>query len=83
MLTPKWTLKEGKLERTFIFKNFKEALVFVNKVGDLAESAHHHPDIHIYDYKNVRIAVFTHSTQSITEKDHTLALDIERAFTEV
>ena len=42
-----WQEVDGALERTFTFRNFVEALAFVNRVGDLAESEGHHPDIAI------------------------------------
>lgn len=64
---------DGKLERTIQFSNFKNAIEFVNKVTELSEEHNHHPDIFIFDYKNVRITLFTHDQNSITEKDHELA----------
>lgn len=68
-----WTSRDGALERTFTFANFAEALAFVNAVGDAAESADHHPDILMHDYKLVTLRWRTHSADAITEKDHALA----------
>jgi 4a-hydroxytetrahydrobiopterin dehydratase len=69
-----WTEVEGSLERTFTFSNFAEALAFVNRVGDAAEGADHHPDILMHDYKLVTIRWRTHSADAITTKDHDLAV---------
>jgi len=57
---PRWKLNGNKIEREFVFKNFVEALKFVNKVGDLAESEGHHPDIHIH-WNKVNLELWTHS----------------------
>lgn len=74
-----WQKKEGKLQKEFVYNNFREALVFVNKVGELAEAADHHPDILVYNYKQVRIMLFTHSENKITKKDYELAEKIDKA----
>ena len=69
---PDWQLESGELVRTFLFKDFRAALAFVNKVGDLAEVAGHHPDIDIR-YNKVRLGLVTHDAGGITEKDFDLA----------
>lgn len=69
---PGWQIASGELVRTFEFKDFVAALAFVNRVGDAAESAGHHPDIDIR-YNRVRLALVTHSAGGITEKDFDLA----------
>jgi 4a-hydroxytetrahydrobiopterin dehydratase len=63
----------GKLEREFTFENFSDAVVFVNRVAELAEEKEHHPDIFIHDYKHVTITLFTHDKNEITEKDKKMA----------
>lgn len=72
-----WLQKNNKLTKEFEFKNFKSALQFINKVGELAESADHHPDICLHDYKFVKITLTTHSKSKVTQKDHKLAEKIE------
>jgi 4a-hydroxytetrahydrobiopterin dehydratase len=67
-----WNENEGALERTFAFENFREALDFVNKVGDLAEAENHHPDIAI-DYNHVTLRWWTHTAGGITDRDRELA----------
>jgi 4a-hydroxytetrahydrobiopterin dehydratase len=72
-----WTVSRGALRCEFVFEGFKEALQFVNRVGDLAEAADHHPDIDIR-YSRVRLALSTHDAGGITEKDFALAAAIDR-----
>jgi len=70
---PDWQIEAGELVRTFHFKDFRQALEFVNRVGEAAESAGHHPDIDIR-YNRVRLALITHSAGGLTGKDFALAL---------
>ena len=73
MATPEgWSEVQGELERTFEFRDFTEALAFVNRVGELAESENHHPDIAI-SYKRVTLRWWTHSAGGITDRDVELA----------
>ncbi|MFZ0746656.1 MAG: 4a-hydroxytetrahydrobiopterin dehydratase [Terracidiphilus sp.] len=69
---PAWQVEAGELTRTFAFKDFRAALAFVNQVGELAESAGHHPDIDIR-YNRVRLALVTHDAGGLTTKDFDLA----------
>ena len=72
-----WKTVNNKLVKEFVFANFVEAVTFVNKIVPLAESADHHPDIFIHSYKKVRVELFTHSAGKITEKDYSLAKEID------
>jgi len=67
-----WSESEGALERTFAFKDFREALDFVNTVGELAEAENHHPDIAIH-YNKVTLRWWTHTAGGITDRDRELA----------
>jgi 4a-hydroxytetrahydrobiopterin dehydratase len=69
---PGWGIETGELVKTFSFKDFREALAFVNRVGEAAESAGHHPDIDIR-YNRVRLSLVTHDAGGLTEKDFNLA----------
>jgi 4a-hydroxytetrahydrobiopterin dehydratase len=71
-----WSVENGELVRNITFANFKNALEFVNRVGELAEAADHHPDIDIR-YNRVRLALATHSAGGLTQKDFDLAKQIE------
>ena len=73
-----WQLKINLISKDFEFENFQEALGFVNKVGEIAESKNHHPNILMHDYKNVRIETSTHDEDGITQKDFNLAKEIEK-----
>ncbi len=66
-------IDSARLEKTFTFKDFGEALTFVNKVGEIAESEGHHPNIYLFDYKKVKIELYTHSVNGLSENDFILA----------
>ena len=72
-----WKEVSNSITKEFIFDDFAQALAFVNKVGVLAESANHHPDILIHDYKKVAITLTTHSEGQVTDKDTNLAEKID------
>ena len=65
----------GKITRDFKFRDFKEAMVFVNKVAEIAEAEGHHPDIHIF-YNQVRLDIWTHAANGLTENDFVLAAKV-------
>lgn len=73
-----WKTNNEQLEREFTFSDFKQALQFVNKVGELAEEMDHHPDILLFAYKKVKITLTTHSERKITELDYGLAEKIDQ-----
>lgn len=60
------------LVRTFTFSDFLAAIRFVNAVAEVAEAADHHPDIDIR-YNKVTLALTTHDSGGLTEKDFALA----------
>ncbi|MBE9106835.1 4a-hydroxytetrahydrobiopterin dehydratase [Nostoc cf. edaphicum LEGE 07299] len=67
-----WTVKDSKLQITRTFKNFIEAIEFVNKLVEPAESAAHHPDIEI-SYNKVKITLTTHDAGGLTQPDFDVA----------
>ncbi|MBI2843741.1 MAG: 4a-hydroxytetrahydrobiopterin dehydratase [Armatimonadetes bacterium] len=75
--TPAWTLKDNKIEREFTFKDFKEAMGFVNRVAEAAEAEDHHPDIYI-SYNKVRLVLWTHKIGGLSRNDFVLAAKIDR-----
>ncbi len=76
---PDWiVLDEIKIQRKFKFKNFKEALSFVNKVGELAESEGHHPDINLHNWNKVTITLSTHAIKGLSENDFIMAVKINQ-----
>ena len=65
-----------KIKKQFKFKDFKEAMAFVNKIAEIAEKEGHHPDITI-NYNRVTIELSTHSIGGLSENDFILAAKIE------
>ena len=74
---PGWSYTNNQIGKEFQFKNFTEALSFVNKVGEFSEEMDHHPDILLHSWNKVKITVSTHSEGGVTEKDFNLASKIE------
>ena len=73
-----WQVVEGHhLARDFRFKNFRQALAFVNEVGEIAETEGHHPDIH-FTWGRARIEIFTHAIDGLSDSDFVLAAKIDR-----
>jgi 4a-hydroxytetrahydrobiopterin dehydratase len=75
---PGWkVVQEHHLEKTFTFPNFKSALAFTNKVGQLAEQQGHHPDIHLA-WGKVTITLWTHKIDGLSESDFILAAKMDQ-----
>ena len=75
---PGWeVVEEHHLRRTFRFGDFREALDFVNRVGELAEEEAHHPDI-AFGWGRAEITIFTHKIGGLTESDFILAAKVNR-----
>ena len=68
-----WREEGQELVRDFDFPDFAEALAFVNRVGEIAEEANHHPDILIHGWNKVRLSLSTHTEGRVTDADHALA----------
>ncbi len=68
-----------KIKREFKFKDFKEAMVFINKIAVIAEEEQHHPDIYVF-YNRVVIELWTHAIMSLSENDFIMAAKIEQIF---
>jgi len=75
---PEWNVvNEHHLERAFQFPDFKTALEFVNRVGELAEEQGHHPDL-LLSWGRVEVRIWTHKVDGLTESDFILAAKIDR-----
>jgi 4a-hydroxytetrahydrobiopterin dehydratase len=68
---------EHHLEREYKFKDFREALAFTNRVGELAESQGHHPDIDL-GWGRVKLTLWTHKIDGLTESDFIFAAKAEQ-----
>ena len=67
-----YALVKGALQREHEFRDFSEALAFVNRVGRLAEEENHHPDIEIH-WNRVTLRWWTHVKDAVTQRDYELA----------
>jgi 4a-hydroxytetrahydrobiopterin dehydratase len=75
---PRWTvIKDHHRERALSFPDFKRALAFVNRVGEVAEAEGHHPDLTL-GWGKVGITLWTHAIDGLSEADFVLAAKIEQ-----
>ncbi len=73
-----WKVVDGKqLHKELKFKDFREALTYTNRVGELAESIGHHPDIFL-GWGQVKLTIWTHSKGGLTENDFDLATRVDK-----
>ena len=73
-----WDVVKGHhLHKAYTFPDFKSALAFVNRVGDVAEEQGHHPDI-ILTWGKVEITIWTHKIDGLTESDFILAAKLDQ-----
>ena len=73
---PKWTREDKTVARTWKFQGFPAALAFINRVGEIAESINHHPDI-FNSWATVRLTLTTHDKGGLTNLDFDLAKQID------
>jgi 4a-hydroxytetrahydrobiopterin dehydratase len=75
---PQWKVVNGHhITRTFTFPDFRQALAFVNKAGEIAELQGHHPDI-LLSWGKAEITTWTHKIDGLTESDFILAAKIDK-----
>jgi 4a-hydroxytetrahydrobiopterin dehydratase len=75
-----WSYSNNQIEKEYSFKDFIEAISFVNAVALESEKMDHHPDILIHSWNKVKISISTHSEGGVTEKDFPLADLIEKRY---
>lgn len=74
-----WEVVDGKkIQKRFKFKDFKEAMEFLNKVAGVAEQEGHHPDMRVFGYNKVEIELSTHAVGGLSENDFILAAKIDQ-----
>jgi 4a-hydroxytetrahydrobiopterin dehydratase len=77
---PGWEVVDGHhLRKAFRFANFRQALDFVNRVGELAEEQAHHPDVD-FGWGRAGITIYTHKIDGLTESDFVLAAKVDRLY---
>jgi 4a-hydroxytetrahydrobiopterin dehydratase len=75
-----WTAVDGHhLEREYRFENFALALAFTNRVGEMAEEQQHHPDL-LLAWGRVRVTIWTHKIDGLTESDFVFAAKADRLY---
>ncbi len=72
-----WYLDKDAIRKDWTFRDFSAALAFINKIGELAEKHDHHPELYNV-YNKVSLRFNTHSASGITEKDFSIAGEIDR-----
>jgi 4a-hydroxytetrahydrobiopterin dehydratase len=72
-------VNEHHLEKEYAFKDFREALAFTNAVGEIADREDHHPDIYLA-WGKVKLTIWTHKIDGLTESDFVLAAKADQAF---
>lgn len=72
-----WSETGGAIQRTYQFKDFVQAMAFVNRIADEAERVQHHPDI-LVRWNKVTLTLSTHDAGGITQKDFDLAATADR-----
>jgi 4a-hydroxytetrahydrobiopterin dehydratase len=75
-----WSRDGETLTKTFKCKGWKGAIAFVNRIAAAADELNHHPDVHIENYRSVRIVTTTHATKKLSDADVALARRIDEAF---
>ena len=77
-----WIIKNNLLYKKFSFKTFMNAFSFMNIIADQSEKVDHHPKL-INEYNKVEVEFFTHSSNSISNKDFSLARFIDNIYEEI
>ncbi len=74
-----WQLTDDHkmLYREFILQDFMAAIDLIDHVAVIAEEEKHHPDMHLTQYRNLRIGLTTHDVGGLSQKDFTVALKIK------
>ena len=78
---PDWQVVENgsRIYRHWVFHDFCSAFSFIGTVAELAEQEQHHPDFHLTRYRHVRIELYTHAVDGLSENDFILAAKIDAA----
>ncbi|OGY16746.1 MAG: hypothetical protein A2784_04655 [Candidatus Chisholmbacteria bacterium RIFCSPHIGHO2_01_FULL_48_12] len=80
-IDPEWqVVNQAKLGRDFKFKNFVAAIKFVNQVAEIAETEGHHPNIHLINWNQVTLELYTHKIRGLHENDFILASKIDSVY---
>jgi 4a-hydroxytetrahydrobiopterin dehydratase len=73
-----WAREGEEIVREWTFKDFAQAIAFVNRVALIAEAANHHPDILLHGWNKVRLSLTNHAAGGLTETDFEIALKFDQ-----
>lgn len=73
-----WRLERDRLVREWTLKDFRQAFGLASDIGQLAEAEKHHPDLHLTDYKRLKVELSTHAIGGLSRNDFVLAAKIDR-----
>ncbi len=77
-----WEIGGKKIEKLFKFKNFLLAMAFANRIAEIAEQEQHHPDL-LVSWGKVKVELYTHALNGLTENDFILAAKIDESFKQI
>lgn len=72
--------KDGRITGVFKFENFAKGVVFINLIAKIAEEFNHHPDISIFEYRNVAVSFSTHEIGGLSQKDFVMAAKVQEVY---
>ncbi len=74
-----WSLdaESTSIEKRWVLKDFLTCVDLINRIGEIAEGEGHHPDLHLTDYRNLRVQLSTHAIGGLSENDFILAAKID------
>ncbi|MDQ1281083.1 MAG: 4a-hydroxytetrahydrobiopterin dehydratase [Thermoproteota archaeon] len=73
-----WKQVADTIEKNYKFRNFRQAIEFVNRIADVADAEDHHPDILLWNWNNVKLTLTTHTLNGLSEKDFEVAAKIDK-----
>jgi len=73
---PDWAVRDGRLHRHFVFRDFVHAMRFVDAMAAVAEAEQHHPDFAVH-YREVDVTVWTHAVDGLSDNDFILAAKLD------
>lgn len=74
------TDEDKRISAVYKFENFVEGIAFINQIAKIAEEFNHHPDITIFEYKNVVVSFSSHEIGGLSQKDFVMAAKAQEVF---
>ncbi|MCL4384519.1 4a-hydroxytetrahydrobiopterin dehydratase [Patescibacteria group bacterium] len=79
LLKENWEVKDERLILDSVYPDFMAVIAAVNQIAAIAQELNHHPDLLVHDYKQLRITIYSHDSDTLTDRDYQLAQKIEQA----